>query len=123
MTLMLTCGSPRWRTWTRMPVREHLVAEASACSTLLPSGIFFSKDRREEVIEVEEEPEYTVAGDGSRIPLMSQGDWMKGCPEGGEQGFLFGLYQQLSDGSVACPACSKHSIKRKKSDFFALYVS
>ncbi|KAI0787135.1 hypothetical protein BC629DRAFT_1582278 [Irpex lacteus] len=56
-------------------------------------SIFFSKDRREEVIEVEEESE----------TIMTQGQWMKGCPEGGEQSFLFGLYSELSEGACKCP--------------------
>jgi hypothetical protein len=86
-------------------------------------GIFFSKDRREEVIEMEEAPEYvTLPNTTQRIKLMSQGEWMKGCPEGGEQSFLFGLYHQLSEGVCRCP-CGDYSIPRQKSDFFALYVS
>lgn len=47
---------------------------------------------------------------------------MKGCPEGGEQSFLFGLYDQLSGSLCPCPEC-KHPYQRKKSDFFAIYVS
>ncbi|EPQ59915.1 hypothetical protein GLOTRDRAFT_32925, partial [Gloeophyllum trabeum ATCC 11539] len=87
------------------------------------AGIFFSKDRREEVIEVEEEPE-TV-----RVPewdehgrIMTQGEWMKGCPEGSEQSFLFSLYSQLSEGRCPCPHQCGEAILRKKSDFFALPV-
>ncbi|KIM46212.1 hypothetical protein M413DRAFT_16929 [Hebeloma cylindrosporum] len=61
------------------------------------SGIFFSKDRREEVIEVEEYPETMIIPETNEtIPLLTQGQWMKGCPEGGEQSFLFSLYSQLS---------------------------
>lgn len=86
-------------------------------------GIFFSKDRREEVIEIEETPEYVTLPDATDgVKLMSQGEWMKGCPEGGEQNFLFGLYQHLTDGVCLCPTCGDHSISRRKSDFFALYV-
>jgi hypothetical protein len=54
---------------------------------------------------------------------MTQGEWMKGCPEGSEQSFLFGLYNELSQGKCTCPHCGEHSVMRKKSDFFALYVS
>jgi hypothetical protein len=52
---------------------------------------------------------------------MSQGEWMKGCPEGGEQSFLFGLYHQLAEGACPCP-CGQHALPRTKSDFFGLYV-
>ena len=81
-------------------------------------------DRREEVIEVEEQPE-TVHLDvvNEDAQLMTQGQWMKGCPEGGEQGFLFSLYSQLSEGECFCPHGCGYSITRKKSDFFAIYVS
>ncbi|KDQ17329.1 hypothetical protein BOTBODRAFT_30149 [Botryobasidium botryosum FD-172 SS1] len=85
------------------------------------AGIFFSKDRREEVIEVEEEPEFAqLEGFDAKIPLMTQGEWMKGCPEGGEQGFLFQLYSQLS--TEACPCADKcgYEVKREKSMFFAM---
>jgi hypothetical protein len=86
-------------------------------------GVFFSKDRREEVIEVEEDPEIiTIPGTSQTIKMMTQGQWMKGCPEGGEQSFLFSLYDQLAGSSCPCPEC-KHPYQRKKSDFFALYVS
>lgn len=86
-------------------------------------GIFFSKDRREEVIEVEEDPEIvTIPGTTFTTKAMTQGQWMKGCPEGGEQSFLFGLYDQLSGSLCPCPEC-KHPYQRTKSDFFALYVS
>jgi len=88
-----------------------------------PTGIFFSKDRREEVIEVEEDPEIvTIPGTNQTIKTMTQGQWMKGCPEGGEQGFLFSLYDELSSGSCPCPEC-KHRFQRSKGGFFALHVS
>jgi hypothetical protein len=87
-------------------------------------GIFFSKDRREEVIEVEEEPEVVdIPQLKQKVPLMTQGQWMKGCPEGGEQSFLFSLYSQLTEGRVPCPHGCDASVPRKKSDFFAIYVS
>ncbi|KAF8639801.1 hypothetical protein AX17_001060 [Amanita inopinata Kibby_2008] len=87
------------------------------------AGVFFSKDRREEVIEVEEEPEVVLLPDvnNERVTLMTQGQWMKGCPEGGEQSFLFGLYSQLSEGQCPCPQDCGASVQRKKSDFFAIF--
>ncbi|KAK7049543.1 hypothetical protein VNI00_005574 [Paramarasmius palmivorus] len=86
------------------------------------AGIFFSKDRREEVIEVEEEPEVTtIPNTNEQVKLMTQGQWMKGCPEGGEQSFLFALYSQLSEGSCPCPQGCGDSVPRKKSDFFAVF--
>ncbi|KAG7096985.1 hypothetical protein E1B28_004380 [Marasmius oreades] len=86
------------------------------------AGIFFSKDRREEVIEVEEEPEIVTLPDfNASIKLMTQGQWMKGCPEGGEQSFLFALYSQLSGGSCPCPQGCGASVPRKKSDLFAIF--
>jgi hypothetical protein len=86
------------------------------------SGIFFSKDRREEVIEVEETPEFVQLEDKTLIPIMTQGEWMKGCPEGGEQGLLFQLYSQLSNESCLCPNRCGYEIKRDKAMFFALRV-
>ncbi|KAG6854764.1 hypothetical protein C0991_001191 [Blastosporella zonata] len=87
------------------------------------SGIFFSKDRREEVIEVEEQPEtVTLPWFSEPVKLMTQGEWMKGCPEGGEQSFLFSLYSQLSEGECACPNCGT-TVKRNKSDFFTLFLT
>lgn len=86
------------------------------------AGIFFSKDRREEVIEVEEEPEAVVLPDmKGRVTLMSQGQWMKGCPEGSEQSFLFALYSELSEGQCPCPQDCGTTIPRQKSDFFAVF--
>jgi hypothetical protein len=88
------------------------------------SGIFFSKDRREEVIEVEEEPEVMfIAEEDETAKLMTQGQWMKGCPEGGEQSFLFVLYSQLSTGEYKYPCECGTSIARDKSDFFPIFVS
>lgn len=86
-------------------------------------GVFFSKDRREEVIEVEEEPETAFMPDtNEQVKIMTQGQWMKGCPEGGEQGFLFGLYNELSSGDCPCPQSCGHRIQRSKSNFFAIFV-
>ncbi|KAG6814198.1 hypothetical protein H0H92_000875 [Tricholoma furcatifolium] len=88
------------------------------------AGIFFSKDRKEEVIEVEEQPEVAnIPGFSQPIKLMTQGEWMKGCPEGGEQSFLFGLYSQLSEGECKCSGCETTLKRRSKGDFFAIYPS
>jgi ubiquitin-protein ligase len=84
------------------------------------AGIFFSKDRREEVIEVEEQPESAVI-DGVTVPLMTQGKWMKGCPEGGEQGFLFQLYTELATESCPCPEKCGYSFQREKKMFFPIF--
>lgn len=86
------------------------------------AGVFFSKDRREEVIEVEEEPETAFMPDtNEQVKIMTQGQWMKGCPEGGEQGFLFGLYNELSSSDCPCPQSCGHRIQRFKSNFFAIF--
>ncbi|KAJ3999011.1 hypothetical protein F5050DRAFT_1893090 [Lentinula boryana] len=93
------------------------------------AGIFFSKDRREEVIEVEEEPIFvSVPEVDQKVQLMTQGKWMAGCAEGGEQSFLFSLYSQLSesqlgdvDGICPCPSGCGQTVTRKQSDFFAVY--
>ncbi|KAF4619548.1 hypothetical protein D9613_005238 [Agrocybe pediades] len=86
------------------------------------SGIFFSKDRREEVIEIEECPEAVYIPEiDDTVPILSQGQWMKGCPEGGEQSYLFGLYSFLSSPTTNCPHECGASIPRSKGDFFALH--
>lgn len=86
-------------------------------------GIFFSKDRKEEVIEIEEEPELVKLKEYPEpLKLISQGQWMKGCPEGSEQTFLFGQYSELSEDVCVCPENCGYSISRKKSDFLVLYV-
>lgn len=88
------------------------------------AGILFSKDRREEVIEVEEEPDIVyISGVNERVKLMTQNQWMKGCPEGGEQGFLFSLYSQLIEGKCPCPSACGYSVTRTKSHFFAIFSS
>lgn len=51
-------------------------------------GVFFSKDRREEVVEVDEKPEsfqLVVAGKSEEGEVCTFGEWMRGCPEKGEQ--------------------------------------
>lgn len=93
-----------------------------ACSKEV--GVFFSKDRREEVIEIEEEPELVFVPDANeQAKIMTQGQWMKGCPEGGEQGFLFSQYHELTEGVCACPHGCGTTVPRQKRDFFALFVS
>ncbi|KAF8505689.1 hypothetical protein F5888DRAFT_1651094 [Russula emetica] len=88
------------------------------------AGIFFSKERREEVIEVEEEPETVyIQAVSDRVKLMTQSQWMKGCPEGGEQGFLFSLYSQLVEGQCPCPSSCGYTVPRAKSHFFAIFTS
>jgi len=87
-------------------------------------GIFFSKERREEVIEVEEEAEFIMLSTAPEpVKLMTQGQWMKGCPEGNEQAFLFALYDYLCTNSCTCPQACGYKVPRKKSDFFSLLVS
>lgn len=54
---------------------------------------------------------------------MTQSQWMKGCPEGSEQGFLFSLYSQLVEGQCPCPSSCGYSVSRAKSHFFAIFVS
>lgn len=88
-------------------------------------GIFFSKDRQETVIEVEEEPETVTAPKSSvTLRILTQGQWMKGCPEGSEQSFLFSIYSGLRDGICRCPGdnCT-YTIERSKDNFFAIFVS
>lgn len=58
-----------------------------------------------------------------KVKLMTQGQWMKGCPEGGEQGFLFSQYHELSEGRCPCPHGCGATVPRQKQDFFALFVS
>jgi hypothetical protein len=84
-------------------------------------GIFFSKDRQEETIEVEELPEMAFVR-GQKVPVMTQGEFMKGCPEGGEQGFLFSLYMRLTGGTCPCPKGCGWAYERLKPDFFAVFV-
>ena len=88
------------------------------------AGIFFSKDRQETVIEVEEDPE-TIILSGYTTPLriLTQGQWMKGCPEAGEQNFLFSQYHELTGGECLCPHGCGTKVARQKRDFFAVFVS
>lgn len=97
--------------------------DIDANSHLHHLGIFFSKDRREEVIEVEEDSDTATISESDRpVKLMTQSEWMKGCPEGGEQGFLFSLYNELSQGTCPCPNKCGYVVFRKKSDFFPILV-
>ena len=57
------------------------------------------------------------------VKLMTQNQWMKGCPEDGEQGFLFSLYSQLVEGNCPCPTGCGYSVPRIKSHFFTIFVS
>lgn len=73
---------------------------------------------------MEEEPEYaTLSGAKEPVKLMMQGDWMRGCPEGNEQSFLFALYDFLSNNKCPCPQSCGYELDRKRSDFFPLFVS
>ncbi|KAG8983238.1 hypothetical protein FRB90_006206, partial [Tulasnella sp. 427] len=64
-----------------------------------------ASNRREEVVEVDEEPEYVQAS-GTKLPILSRGDWMRGCPEASEQTHLFSLYNKASEPSRKCHACN-----------------
>jgi hypothetical protein len=73
---------------------------------------------------VEEDSEIVVIpGQDGPVKLMTQSQWMKGCPEGGEQGFLFSLYNELSHDTCQCPNKCGYSIARNKGDFFLALVS
>lgn len=62
----------------------HMLVRQSGCflsedEDNCVAGIFFSKDRREEVIEVEEEPVFiSVPGIDDEVELLTQGRWMAG---------------------------------------------
>lgn len=76
------------------------------------------------MIEIDEVPETMIIPETSeRVPLVTQGQWMKGCPEGAEQSFLFSLYSQLSTPNAPCPHDCGATISRSKGDFFALHAS
>ncbi|KAH7105452.1 hypothetical protein BKA62DRAFT_689728 [Auriculariales sp. MPI-PUGE-AT-0066] len=102
---------------------RHQVAKQGASQADPYAGIFFSKDRKEEVIEVvEDDPErvYVPLVNATR-PVMTQGEWMKGCPEGGEQSFLFQLANLLGSEACPCPQNCGYEVKRQRSDFFTVY--
>lgn len=100
------------------------------------AGVFFSKDRTERLVEpVLEEIYATVKLPHGRtgavedpatelnVRILSCGEWMSGCPEGGEQSFLFQLYNYLSEGSMACANGCGHTVRREPEHFFPLFVS
>ena len=73
---------------------------------------------------MEEDPEtIAIPGQDGPVKLMTQSQWMKGCPEGGEQGFLFSLYNELSRDPCQCPNKCGFSVARNKGDFFPVLVS
>lgn len=73
---------------------------------------------------MEEDPEIVqLPGTNERVKIMTQGQWMKGCPEGSEQTFLFQLYSQLTDETPQpCPQACGATYRRNKSDFFSFFV-
>ncbi|ORY34658.1 hypothetical protein BCR39DRAFT_513852 [Naematelia encephala] len=89
------------------------------------AGIFFSKDRVEQVIEPVDEPEYVVMDDDGgnvkvTVRLLDRSEWMSGCPEGNEQSFLFQLYSTLNEDFPCSHGCGQ-TLKRRKEDFFCLF--
>ncbi|BEJ13516.1 hypothetical protein CspHIS471_0306900 [Cutaneotrichosporon sp. HIS471] len=98
------------------------------------AGVFFSKDRAERLVEPVLEEIYAAiklprgGTDALGNPasqrnarILSRGEWMSGCPEGGEQSFLFQLYNYLSEGSMACANDCGHAVRRKPEHFFPLF--
>jgi hypothetical protein len=108
-----------------MPVSACFTKFCAHSLTAVFIGIFFSKDRREEVIEVEEDAETRqIPGTNERVKIMTQGQWMKGCPEGSEQSFLFQLYSLLTEETPQpCPQGCGAIYQRNKTDFFSFFVS
>lgn len=82
------------------------------------SGIFFSTSRREEVIEVL--PPRSAADRNGECEILSFGEWMSGCPEKGEQEFLFNLWRDETEHPVVCSCGWKR--ERSPKDFFTLLV-
>ncbi|KIY34108.1 ubiquitin-conjugating enzyme family protein [Cryptococcus gattii E566] len=89
------------------------------------AGIFFSKDRVEDIIEPIETEETTAISipgiNTTEVKILGRGEWMSGCPESGEQSFLFQLYNTLEEGRMSCSAGCGHSFTRKREDFFCLF--
>ncbi|KZO90889.1 hypothetical protein CALVIDRAFT_568673 [Calocera viscosa TUFC12733] len=87
--------------------------------------IFFSRGCRQEVTEIEETPErvtlYSTPSTSHVRPLMTQGEWMKGFPEGNEQGLLFGLWTNLQAPSAKCPNQGDASLARENGMFTAIW--
>ena len=83
----------------------------------------FSKNRRKEVVEIEEEPEFVkVHGYSQKLRVISLDEWKKGCPEGDEQFDLVSLYSQLGERDCYCPKRCGFKVKRNKADLFAIHV-
>lgn len=86
--------------------------------------IFFQKDRKEIMLEIEETPEkveLTIHQSSQPAIIMPQSQWMKGCAEGNEQSFLFQIYSRLTDNECACVADKCNGIiQRQRTDFFAI---
>lgn len=53
--------------------------------------------------------------------VLTFGEWMSGCPEKGEQDFLFNLWRDVTEFPLMC-ACG-WSRQRSAEDFFTLKVS
>ncbi|WVO14986.1 hypothetical protein L204_102629 [Cryptococcus depauperatus] len=89
------------------------------------AGIFFSKDRVEEIIEPIEKENlvdiYLPNGKSLQVGILERGEWMSGCPEGGEQSFLFQLYDMLEDCQMPCSSGCGFLFTRHKRDFFSLF--
>ncbi|KLT45850.1 hypothetical protein CC85DRAFT_86895 [Cutaneotrichosporon oleaginosum] len=56
------------------------------------------------------------------VRILSRGEWMSGCPEAGEQSFLFQLYNFLSEGSMACANRCGYTVPRMPQHFFPLFA-
>jgi len=82
------------------------------------SGIFFPTSRREEIIEVLPPP--SAADHNGEHEVLSFGEWMSGCPEKGEQDFLFNLWRDETEHPVVCSCGWKR--ERSPHDFFTLLV-
>lgn len=64
-----------------------------------------------------------IPGTSERVKIMTQGQWMKGCPEGSEQSFLFQLYSLLTDETPEpCPQGCGATYQRSTTDFFGFFV-
>ncbi|KAI9507568.1 hypothetical protein F5148DRAFT_1204007 [Russula earlei] len=79
-----------------------------------------SDDESEDDAFVNYDSDYEIQDDTNSAQVDI--DPYAGCPEGGEQGFLFSLYSQLIEGHCPCPSCG-YSIPRAKSHFFAIFSS
>ena len=107
----------------------HIIQLTSAGATLSTdpyAGVFFSKDRVEEIVEpIEQLQRCTIDASFGRkltVEILGPGRWMSGCPEAGEQSHLFQLYSLLESESFHCPYGCGTTMSRKEGDFFALFV-